>query len=89
VSARIDFDWDAFDQVARAREFRVPILLFHGTDDHTVPISSSNAFARALPNLVTYHRVAGTGHVESWNVGPRLFDRRIRAFLGRVTASAD
>jgi pimeloyl-ACP methyl ester carboxylesterase len=41
VSARIDLDWDAFDQVARAREFRVPILLFHGTQDTTVPISSS------------------------------------------------
>jgi uncharacterized protein len=75
--------------VARAREFQVPILLSHGTDDHTVPISSSNAFVRALPKLVTYHRVAGAGHVESWNVGPRLYDRRIRAFLARVTASAE
>ena len=86
VSARIDFDWDAFHQVARAREFRVPILLFHGTRDTTVPISSSDAFARALPRLVSYHRVAGAGHVESWNVGPRRYDRLVSAFLARVTA---
>ena len=81
VSLRIGFDWDAFDQIARAREFTVPILLFHGTDDTTVPISSSDAFARARPRLVTYYRVAGAGHVESWNVDPRRYDRRVLAFL--------
>jgi uncharacterized protein len=84
VSLRIDFDWSAFDQIARADEFHVPILLFHGTQDETVPISSSDAFARALPGLVTYHRVADAGHVESWNVGPALYARRVRAFLARV-----
>jgi hypothetical protein len=84
VSARIDFDWSAFDQIARRRDFRMPILLFHGTDDETVPISSSDAFARALPERVTYHRVAGAGHVESWNVGPARYERRLRAFLSRV-----
>jgi uncharacterized protein len=84
VSSRIDFDWSAFDQVARAREFAMPILLFHGTQDSTVPISSSDAFARALPELVTYYRVAGAGHVESWNVGPGRYERRVRTFLARV-----
>jgi fermentation-respiration switch protein FrsA (DUF1100 family) len=64
--------------------FRMPILLFHSTDDHRVPISSSAAFARALPELVTYHRVAGAGHVESWNVGPARYERRARTFLARV-----
>ena len=89
VSSRIDFDWDAFDQVARAGDFRVPILLFHGTEDRTVPISSSDEFARALPRLVTYHRVADAGHVESWNVDPRLYDSRVRDFLARVSGSPD
>lgn len=81
VSLRIGFDWSAFDQIARAREFRVPILLFHGTEDTTAPISSSDAFARALPRLVTYYRVRGAGHVEAWNVDPQLYERRVRAFL--------
>jgi uncharacterized protein len=84
VSLRIGFDWSAFDQVARAREFQMPILLFHGTEDSTVPISSSDAFARALPDLVTYHRVARAGHVESWNVGPARYERRVQAFLASV-----
>ena len=81
VSRRIEFDWDAFDQVARAREFGMPILLFHGTEDTTVPISTSEAFARALPRSVQYHRVPGAGHVESWNVNPRRYDRLVREFL--------
>ena len=85
VSSRIDFDWDDWDQVARARQFRMPILIFHGTQDQTVPISSSDAFARALPRLVTYYRVPGAGHVESWNVDPRRYDRRVREFLARAS----
>ena len=85
VSSRIDFDWDAFDQVARAGDFRVPILLFHGTEDRTVPISSSDAFARALPRLVTYHRVAGAGHVESWNVDRAPLRPPGQAFIARVS----
>jgi uncharacterized protein len=84
VSLRIGFDWSAFDQVARAHEFDMPILLFHGTEDSTVPISSSDAFARALPCLVTYYRVAGAGHVESWNVGRARYERRVQAFLTLV-----
>lgn len=84
VSLRIGFDWDAFDQIARAGEFRMPILLFHGTQDTTVPISSSEAFARALPRRVTFHRVSGAGHVEAWNVDPGVYDRRVAAFLRRA-----
>jgi fermentation-respiration switch protein FrsA (DUF1100 family) len=44
----------------------------------------SEAFVRALPERVTYHRVVGAGHVESWNVGPARCERRVRAFLARV-----
>jgi alpha-beta hydrolase superfamily lysophospholipase len=87
VSLRIGLDWGAFDQVARARQFRMPILLFHGTEDHTVPISSSDAFARALPGRVTYYRVPGAGHVEAWNVDPERYDARVRAFLARVMST--
>lgn len=84
VSLRIGLNWGAFDQVARAQQFRMPILLFHGTEDQTVPISSSDAFARALPRSVTYYRVPGAGHVEAWNVDPPRYDARVRAFLARV-----
>jgi uncharacterized protein len=80
ASHRIGIDFSAFDQVTRAHEFHVPILLFHGTADTTVPIEPSEAFAKALPRLVTFVKT-GAGHVESWNVDPQRYDAALRGFL--------
>jgi pimeloyl-ACP methyl ester carboxylesterase len=89
VERRIGIDFDAFNQVGRTRAFDRPILLFHGTADRKVPISTSDAFARALPRLVTYRRVRGAGHVQSWNVNPRAYDRALSMFLTRVGAAGE
>jgi uncharacterized protein len=85
ASHRIGINFSAFDQVRRAHEFHVPILLFHGTADTTVPIRPSEAFAAALPRLVTFVKTAGAGHVESWNVGPQRYDTVVRIFLMSLT----
>lgn len=82
IGARIDADWDSLDAVRHPQDFQLPILLFHGTDDKVVPISSSDEFAAALPRWVTYFRVPEAGHTEEWNVDPRLYERRLSAFLG-------
>jgi pimeloyl-ACP methyl ester carboxylesterase len=63
----------------------VPALVFHGTADETVPISTSDRFAAANPGLVTEVRVPGAGHVASWNVDPPAYAAAVRQFLGRVT----
>ena len=39
---RIDISWDELDQLKHLSEYTEPILLFHGTDDKTVPISTSD-----------------------------------------------
>ena len=67
-----------------AEDFHLPILLFHGTDDKVVPISLSDDFAAELPRWVTYYRAPGAGHVEAWNVAPRLYERRLSDFLART-----
>lgn len=84
VSTRIDADWHALDALDHTPAFHLPILLFHGTADKLVPISLSDAFARALPRWVTYYRVPGAEHVGSWNVNPALYDRRLAAFVTRL-----
>jgi pimeloyl-ACP methyl ester carboxylesterase len=85
IGARIDADWDSLDAAAHPEDFRLPILLFHGRDDETTPIASSDEFAAALPpHRLTYFRVPEAGHTEAWNVNPTLYDRRLAAFLGRV-----
>jgi len=86
IGARIDANWSSLDALRHTADFRLPILLFHGTDDKLVPISTSDAFAKDLPGWVTYYRVPKAGHVESWNVDPALYGQRLTAFLARIGA---
>jgi uncharacterized protein len=86
IGARIDADWESLDALKHPEDFHVPILLFHGTEDKTVPISTSEEFAAELPHWVTFYRVPKAGHAESWNVAPRLYDSRLKTFLHRIGA---
>ncbi|HET7589961.1 MAG TPA: alpha/beta fold hydrolase [Solirubrobacterales bacterium] len=84
IGARIDADWHSLDAISHPDDFQLPILLFHGTEDDVVPISTSDDFAAELPRWVTYFRVPEAGHAEAWNVDPRLYEHRLAAFLRRV-----
>lgn len=81
IDARVDPDWDSLDALEHPKDFHLPILLFHSTEDELVPISTSDHFAAELPRWATYYRVPTVGHTESWNLNPRLYDRRLRRFL--------
>jgi uncharacterized protein len=81
IDARADPDWDNLDALGHPEDFHLPILLFHSTEDELVPISTSDKLAAELPRWVTYYRVPVVGHTESWNLNPRLYDRRLRSFL--------
>ncbi len=85
IGARIDADWESLDAIEHPQDFQLPILLFHGTEDEVVPISTSDDFAAELPDQVTYFRVPEAGHTEEWNVDPHLYERRLGAFLRRVS----
>lgn len=84
ISARIDADWESLDALEHPDDFHLPILLFHGSEDKVVPISTSEELAAELPRWVTYYRVPLAGHTEAWNVDPRLYERRLTAFLSRT-----
>jgi uncharacterized protein len=84
LSFRTGISWSVLGQVERAGEFDVPILLFHGDRDETVPVESSDAFAEARPDLVTYQRIHGAGHVESWNIDPEGYRETVERFLLEV-----
>jgi pimeloyl-ACP methyl ester carboxylesterase len=86
IDLRISPDWGLLDALDHPASFHLPILLFHGTEDRTVPIATSDAFARELPRWVTYYRVPHAGHAESWNVDPTLYNERLTAFLARLGA---
>jgi fermentation-respiration switch protein FrsA (DUF1100 family) len=84
IGARIDASWESLDALRHPDDFQLPILLFHGTEDAVVPISTSDEFADLLPRWVTYFRVPEAGHTEAWNVGPARYERRLSAFLDRM-----
>lgn len=81
VRVRTGVSFAELDQVRRADELSVPVLLFHGTGDRTVPVTSSDAFAAARPDLVTYVRPEGVGHVQAWNADPAAYEAHVADFL--------
>jgi acetyl esterase/lipase len=83
IDARVNPDWDSLDALKHPEDFQLPILLFHSTEDELVPISTSDDFAAELRRRVTYYRLPVVGHTESWNLNPRLYDRRLQGFLAQ------
>lgn len=80
-SFRFGVDWGSLDYVSRAGELRVPVLIFHGSEDDTVPLSISRDLAQARSDLVRLVIVPDAGHVRSWNFSPESYERRLIAFL--------
>jgi pimeloyl-ACP methyl ester carboxylesterase len=78
---RFKIDWKNLDYLSRANELRVPILLFHGDADTTVPVETSDKLARARPDIVEYHRVPDATHIRSWNMNPFAYETAARDFL--------
>ena len=86
TTLRFGIDFDAMNHLKHAEELSpsTPILLFHGSDDLSVPISLSERFAKARPDIVKYHRFAGATHVGSWNLDAERYESTLRDFLDGV-----
>jgi alpha-beta hydrolase superfamily lysophospholipase len=81
IDVRTDVDWDSLDALDHPEDFHLPILLFHGTEDKVVPISISEDLSAELPHWVTFYPTDKAGHTQSWNVNPRVYERRLESFL--------
>ena len=80
---RFGISWDNIDYVSGGW-LRAPTLLFHGTEDDTVPIATSDDLRRAHPQLVQEIRVDNAAHVASWNADPGRYTTTLQAFVQRV-----
>ncbi len=82
---RYDFRFEDVDYVARADELPdLPILLFHGDADGTVPVRVGDDFALRRTDIVTYERFAGAGHVRAWNVDRARYEAAVAEFLAEL-----
>lgn len=84
ATLRWGVDWGALNQVDRAAEFEVPVLLFHGDADSVAAVAVSDRFAAARPALVRYERVPGAGHGAAWNADPARYEAAVTDFVTRV-----
>lgn len=81
ASIRFGMDWDSLDQIDRAHEFDVPILLMYGAKDPVTDVAQFQAFASALPDLVTSEVFVQGGHTDLWNVDASRYESVIADFL--------
>jgi pimeloyl-ACP methyl ester carboxylesterase len=85
TSLRIDVNWRSLDYVDKStRSLRVPVLVFHGTADESIPPEESIALAEARTDLVDLVLVEGAGHVQSFLVDFEGYVTRLLAFLEGV-----
>ena len=85
ATARFALRWDEVDHLADTAWLQVPCLVVHGTEDTTVPISTSRALARARPEEVTLVEVEGAEHVRSWNADPGAYTTAVADLVARAT----
>ncbi len=87
VSLRTGLDFDRVDYVERSEELDAPVLVFHGTDDPTVPVEIGQALADARPDLVELHVIDDAAHVRAWNEDPDGYRATVAEFLERIGRS--
>ncbi len=81
TALRADVNWGTFDYLDRSEALSMPVLIFHGTEDMTVPLDTSRQLAEARSDLVRFEVVEGAGHVESYNVDPASYRQQVLDFL--------
>jgi uncharacterized protein len=82
---RFGVDWNALNYLATPGIFDVPTLVFHGTEDRTVPIGTSEELARLRPDSVTLVTCPSADHIGCWNLDPAAYEDRMLAFLRQAS----
>jgi pimeloyl-ACP methyl ester carboxylesterase len=78
---RNGIDWAKTDYLQNLDAINAPILLVHGDADQVVPVSTSQALAKARPDIVTFRKLPGVDHVQGWNADRELYRLQLLEFL--------
>ena len=83
IKSRSGADMDEVNTVKAAAAIRVPVLLFHGTDDPLVPASMSQEIAAANPNIKLC-LIEGAKHINCYATDPKEYRRQFVELLKQV-----
>lgn len=72
----------SLDNLSRAGELDVPLLVFHGTEDRIVPIEMGRAIADT-GRAEAFVEIEGAGHNDTYMIGGDLYRERLHEFLAR------
>ena len=81
ATVRFGMEWDLLDQVERAEEFDVPMLILHGGEDPVTSPESVEMFAEAVDPLAQRQRFEQGGHADLWNIDQFRYESVIRSWL--------
>ena len=81
---RFDVEFDDMAYLEAVNQLTAPVLLFHGDNDDRIPVETSDEFAEARPDLVTYERVEDAKHVHAWNLNAERYESALESFLTLV-----
>jgi fermentation-respiration switch protein FrsA (DUF1100 family) len=70
-----------YDNMARIRELRMPLLLLHGTLDEVIPFAQGRALYDAAPQPKAFYAIEGAGHNDTYLVGGRAYWKAVVDFL--------
>ncbi len=84
VRVRFGMEWRELDQLERADEFAVPMLLLVGESDPVTPIDEYLTFADSLGDSVTTERFVQGQHADLWNIDSDRYLDAVERFLFEI-----
>ena len=79
--ARFGMEWGELDQIDRADEFDVPMLLLIGESDPVTPTDEFLEFAELLGDLAVTERFVQGHHTDLWNIDVDRYLDSVEEFL--------
>lgn len=78
------FSTQKFDSIDKIGKVDAPILMIHGSDDNTVPISLGRELRDAAPVNTRWVEIAGGSHSSLQNDFPEIYRQTLRSFAEQL-----
>jgi fermentation-respiration switch protein FrsA (DUF1100 family) len=70
-----------YDNLAKIRQLKTPLLIFHGDRDDIVPQRMGKELFENAPQAKSFYSISGGGHNDTYDVGGTAYWQRWREFI--------